>query len=37
MLRGAIVTIEVDLSKGLHAFSIVGLPDKAVGRIEKIG
>jgi magnesium chelatase family protein len=25
-----IVTIEVDLSKGLHAFSIVGLPDKAV-------
>ena len=30
LLRGAIVTIEVDLSKGLHAFSIVGLPDKAV-------
>ncbi len=30
LLKGAIVTIEVDLSKGLHAFSIVGLPDKAV-------
>ncbi|TSC78014.1 MAG: magnesium chelatase family protein [Parcubacteria group bacterium Gr01-1014_24] len=24
------MTIEVDLSKGLHAFSVVGLPDKAV-------
>jgi magnesium chelatase family protein len=30
LLKGAIVTIEVDLSKGLHAFNIVGLPDKAV-------
>lgn len=30
LLRGVIVTIEVDLSKGLHAFSVVGLPDKAV-------
>ncbi|HEV7702509.1 MAG TPA: YifB family Mg chelatase-like AAA ATPase [Candidatus Paceibacterota bacterium] len=30
LLKGAIVTIEVDLSKGLHTFSIVGLPDKAV-------
>mgnify|MGYP001594820102 FL=1 len=30
LLRGAIVTIEVDLSKGLHTFSVVGLPDKAV-------
>ena len=30
LLRGAIVTIEVDLSKGLHTFSLVGLPDKAV-------
>jgi magnesium chelatase family protein len=30
LLRGAIVTIEVDLSRGLHAFSVVGLPDKAV-------
>lgn len=25
-----IISVEVDLSKGLHAFSIVGLPDKAV-------
>ena len=24
------VTIEVDISKGLHSFSIVGLPDKAI-------
>jgi magnesium chelatase family protein len=31
LLRGAIVTIEVDITKGtLHAFSLVGLPDKAV-------
>ncbi len=30
MLTGQIVTIEVDISRGLHAFSIVGLPDKAV-------
>src|SRR3989338_7453371 len=30
LLKGAIVTIEVDLSKGLHTFSVVGLPDKAV-------
>ena len=30
LLSGKIVTIEVDLSKGLHSFSIVGLPDKAV-------
>jgi len=30
LLKGAIVTVEVDLSKGLHTFSIVGLPDKAV-------
>jgi len=30
LLSGAIVTIEVDLSKGLHSFSVVGLPDKAV-------
>ncbi len=29
-LKGELVTIEVDLSKGLHAFSIVGLPDKSV-------
>lgn len=30
LLQGAVVTIEVDLSKGLHTFNIVGLPDKAV-------
>ncbi len=30
LLSGAIVTIEVDLSKGLHSFNVVGLPDKAV-------
>ncbi|MCM2338901.1 MAG: YifB family Mg chelatase-like AAA ATPase [Burkholderiales bacterium] len=30
LLSGQIVTIEVDLSKGLHTFNIVGLPDKAV-------
>jgi magnesium chelatase family protein len=30
LLTGKIVTIEVDLSRGLHAFSVVGLPDKAV-------
>ncbi|MCC7004638.1 YifB family Mg chelatase-like AAA ATPase [Candidatus Nomurabacteria bacterium] len=30
LLRPQIVDIEVDLSKGLHSFSIVGLPDKAV-------
>lgn len=30
LLRGHIVTVEVDISRGLHAFSVVGLPDKAV-------
>ncbi|HNW71361.1 MAG TPA: YifB family Mg chelatase-like AAA ATPase [Candidatus Paceibacterota bacterium] len=30
LLTGTIVTVEVDLSRGLHAFSVVGLPDKAV-------
>lgn len=30
LLRAQIVDIEVDLSKGLYAFSVVGLPDKAV-------
>lgn len=29
-LSGEIITVEVDLSKGLHSFSIVGLPDKGV-------
>ena len=31
LLKGKIVTIEVDITKNtLHAFTIVGLPDKAV-------
>jgi magnesium chelatase family protein len=30
LLSAQIIDIEVDLSKGLHSFSIVGLPDKAV-------
>ena len=30
LLDGQIITVEVDVSKGLNAFSIVGLPDKAV-------
>ena len=30
LLGASIVTVEVDLLKGLHAFSVVGLPDKAV-------
>lgn len=30
LLSGTIVTVEVDLSRGLHAFNVVGLPDKAV-------
>ncbi len=30
LLSAEIVTIEVDLSRGLHSFTIVGLPDKAV-------
>ncbi|MEX2052349.1 MAG: YifB family Mg chelatase-like AAA ATPase, partial [Candidatus Paceibacterota bacterium] len=30
LLTGTLVTVEVDLSRGLHAFSVVGLPDKAV-------
>ena len=29
-LRSSIIAIEVDISKGLHSFSVVGLPDKAV-------
>jgi magnesium chelatase family protein len=29
-LKAVLVTIEVDLSRGLHAFSIVGMPDKSV-------
>ncbi len=30
LLDAHLITIEIDVSKGLHAFSIVGLPDKAV-------
>lgn len=30
LLNASIITIEVDLSRGLHLFSIVGLPDKGV-------
>ena len=30
LLTAHIVDVEVDISKGLHAFSVVGLPDKAV-------
>lgn len=30
LLGAHIITIEADLTKGLHAFTIVGLPDKAV-------
>ncbi|MEK7642379.1 MAG: YifB family Mg chelatase-like AAA ATPase, partial [Patescibacteria group bacterium] len=30
LLKPYIVDVEVDLSRGLHSFSIVGLPDKAV-------
>ncbi|PJE72858.1 MAG: magnesium chelatase [Candidatus Tagabacteria bacterium CG10_big_fil_rev_8_21_14_0_10_40_13] len=29
-LNGEIIDVEIDLSQGLHHFSIVGLPDKAV-------
>lgn len=29
-LRGHIISVEIDITNGLHAFSIVGLPDKAV-------
>jgi magnesium chelatase family protein len=29
-LKGMIIDVEVDLSQGLHSFSVVGLPDKAV-------
>lgn len=33
-LQADIITVEVDISKGLHSFSIVGLPDKAVGEAK---
>ncbi len=30
LLSAQIITVEIDLSKGLHSFSVVGLPDKGV-------
>jgi len=30
VLDGQLITVETDISKGLHNFTIVGLPDKAV-------
>ncbi|MFT5280643.1 MAG: magnesium chelatase family protein [Flavobacteriaceae bacterium] len=30
LLKGHIVTVETDVAKGLHKFSIIGLPDKAI-------
>jgi magnesium chelatase family protein len=30
LLKAHIIDVEVDLGKGLHSFSVVGLPDKAV-------
>lgn len=30
LTSATVITVEVDLSKGLHSFSVVGLPDKAV-------
>ncbi len=29
-LAGTIISVEIDITNGMHAFSIVGLPDKAV-------
>ena len=29
LLSGNLIDVEIDLSRGLHSFSIVGLPDKA--------
>src|SRR3989338_5276919 len=34
LLKTNLVRVEVDLSKGLNAFSIVGLPDKSVGEAK---
>jgi len=30
LLRADVISVEIDISKGLHSFSVVGLPDKAV-------
>ena len=35
-LTAQIIDIEVDLSKGLHAFSIVGLADKSIDESKEI-
>ncbi len=38
LLKARIIDVEVDLSKGLYNFSIVGLPDKAIGEAkDRIG
>lgn len=34
-LKGHIIDVEIDLSKGLYCFSIVGLPDKAVDEAKE--
>ena len=34
LLKAHLIRVEVDLSKGLNAFLIVGLPDKAVGEAK---
>ena len=34
-LDGHIIDVEIDLSPGLYSFSIVGLPDKAVGESKE--
>ncbi len=34
LLEGKLVSVEVDLSRGLHSFSVVGLPDKAVAEAK---
>jgi magnesium chelatase family protein len=37
-LEGTIVTVEIDISVGLHAFTIVGLPDKSIDESkERVG
>ena len=35
LISGKIVSVEVDTHPGLHAFTIVGLPDKAVGESKE--
>lgn len=33
-IKADVIDVEVDISKGLHSFSIVGLPDKSVGEAK---